>query len=200
MAQELFLLMNRFSAALSALLLICPVALAQGAVPTSAAVPSAASTNSAQVGTFQEIENKWSEAENKHDQFGLDLVLSPLLVNVAENGDITTHNQQVVQALNNSDKLYYLSQKVVAVRMLGDIAVVNGTYLLRHHVNQKLVTDRGVFTHVFERQHGNWKCINAQRTQVAELAPGKKAQAEEKDSSADNSPFHIPFFNRGDKK
>src|SRR6185437_12762485 len=170
---------------LSALLLICPVALAQGAVPTSAAVPSAASTNSAQVGTFQEIENKWSEAENKHDQFGLDLVLSPLLVNVAENGDITTHDQQVAQALNNSDKLYCLSQKVVTVRMLGDIAVVNGTYMLRHHAGQKLVTDRGVFTHVFERQHGNWKCINAQRTRVAELDPNKKAQAEEKDSSAE---------------
>ncbi len=193
--------MNRFSAAVSALLLICPVAFAQGAVPTSAAVPSAAaSTNSAQVRTFQEIENKWSEAENKHDQFALDLVLSPLLVNVAENGDITTHNQQVVQALNNSDKLYYLSQKVVTVRMLGDIAVVNGTYMLRHHVNQKLVTDQGVFTHVFERQHDSWKCINAQRTRVTELAPGKKVQAEKKDSSAENSSFHIPFFNHGDKK
>lgn len=193
--------MNRFSAAVSALLLICPVAFAQGAVPTSAAVPSAAaSTNSAQVRTFQEIENKWSEAENKHDQFALDLVLSPLLVNVAENGDITTHNQQVVQALNNSDKLYYLSQKVVTVRMLGDIAVVNGTYMLRHHVNQKLVTDQGVFTHVFERQHDSWKCINAQRTRVAELARGKKVQAEKKDSSAENSSFHIPFFNHGDKK
>ena len=30
-----------------------------------------------------------------HDQYGLELVLSPLLVDVSATGDITTRNQQV---------------------------------------------------------------------------------------------------------
>ena len=41
-------------------------------------------------------------AVNKHDQFGLENVLSPLFVDVAANGDITTRNQQVVQVISTA--------------------------------------------------------------------------------------------------
>lgn len=194
--------MTRFAAALSAVLLACPVAFAQGAAPAVSPAPTraAASTSSPDVRLFQEIEDKWSEAENKHDQFGLDLVLSPLLVDVAENGDITTHDQQVVETLNNSDKLYYVSQKVIAVRRLGDVAVVNGTYLLRHHVGEKLVTDRGVFTHVFQQQRGGWRCVNAQRTLVAENSDTRKGREKvDRKTSSASLPFHIPLFTKADK-
>lgn len=199
--------MSRVLPAVSAVLLICPLAFAQGVAPaavsTTSTAPTASSaatsTNSTEVRDFQAVEDKWSEAENKHDQFGLDLVLSPVLVNVAENGDITTHNQQVVQALNNQDRMYFLSQKVIAVRMLGDVAVVNGTYVLRHHVNEKLVTDKGVFTHVFQRQRGGWMCVNAQRTMVSQAADDGKGREKGKRSSADNHPFHIPMFGKSEK-
>lgn len=193
--------MRNLFAAVSAVLLICPLAFSQSAPPARATVSSAAaSTNTNEIQEFQAIENKWAQAENKHDQFTLDLVLSPLLVNVAENGDITTHNQQVAQALTNDDKLYFLSQKVVAVRMLGDVAVVNGTYLLRHHINEKVVTDRGVFTHVYQRQRGGWMCVNAQRTMVAENSDTKNGHAKGKKSSDAQLPFHIPLFGRSSDK
>lgn len=181
-----------------AALLISSAAFAQNAIPASATANSAAaSTNSAEIARFQAIESKWSQAENQHDQFGLDLVLSPLLVNVAEDGDVTTRNQQVAQALTNSDKLYFLSQKVIAVRMLGDVAVVNGTYLLRHHVNEKLVTDKGVFTHVYQRQRGSWMCVNAQRTLVSENSDSRSGR--EKDTKSSDASFHFPFFGRSGK-
>lgn len=184
-----------------AVLLICPVAFAQGAAPATVSAPSAAaSTSSAEIRDFQAIEDKWSQAENKHDQFGLDLVLSPVLVNVAENGDVTTRNQQIVQAITNNDKLYFLSQKVIAVRMLGDVALVSGTYLLRHHdVNDKLVTDKGVFTHVYQRQRGDWMCVNAQRTEVSENSDSKNGRGKDAKSSNASLPFHIPIFGRSDK-
>ncbi len=76
---------------------------------------------------FQKIEDTWSAAVNQHDQYGLENVLSPLFVDVAANGDITTRNQQVVQVITGEDKTIYLMQKVITVRMLGDIAVLNGT-------------------------------------------------------------------------
>lgn len=182
-----------------AVLLISAVAFAQGAVPASVSENSAAaSTGTAEIGAFQSIEDKWSQAENKHDQFGLDLVLSPVLVNVAENGDVTTRNQQIVKTITNSDKLYFLSQKVIAVRMLGDVAVVSGTYLLRHHdANDKLVTDKGVFTHVYQRQRGDWMCVNAQRTLVSENSDSKNGR--EKDTKSSDAGFHLPFFGKSDK-
>ena len=51
---------------------------------------------------------------------------------------MTTRNQQVVQVISSEDKTLYLTQKVVTVRMLGDIAVANGTYTLHHKVNSGL--------------------------------------------------------------
>lgn len=192
--------MRCFFAAVSAVLFLFPIAFAQSAASAAApATIAAASTGSAEVQQFQAIEDKWSQAENEHNQYGLDLILSPLLVNVAENGDITTHDQLVVQALTNSDRAYFLSQKVIAVRMLGDIAVVNGTYLLRHHLNDKLVTDNGVFTHVFERQRGGWMCVNAQRTMVAENPGSGNGKGKHKKSSAPELGFHVPFFGKTEK-
>jgi ketosteroid isomerase-like protein len=131
---------------------------------------------------------------NRRDQYGLELVLSPLFVDVSASGDVTTRNQQVAQVLSLEDKTLYLTQKVVTVRMLGDIAVANGTYTLHHKVASGLVDERGVFTQVFERVHGGWLCLNSQRTVLRQDASSKKRE------SSPETPFHLPNpFSRGDK-
>jgi len=87
-----------------------------------------------------------------------------------------------------------MDQRVVTVRMLGDIAVANGTYALHHKVNSGEANERGIFTHVFERSHGSWLCINSQRTVLREDSTAKQ----KKQSNAE-LPFHIPLFSKGDK-
>ncbi|MGC1461420.1 MAG: nuclear transport factor 2 family protein [Terracidiphilus sp.] len=189
--------MIRFSACLSAPLFLCCVAIAQSpaAAPSSTpAQPSVTSTQSPEVIQFQKIEDSWADAINRHDQYGLELVLSPLFVDVAASGDITTRNQQLVQVMTGEDKTLYLTQKVITVRMLGDIAVANGTYTLHHRVNTAQVDEKGVFTHVFERLRGGWVCVNSQRTAVRE-----DSNAKPKKSSTASEPFHIPLFSRSDK-
>ena len=114
--------------------------------------------------------------------------------NISAQGDVSTRNQQVVQVISGQDKSLYLTQKVITVRMLGDVAVANGTYTLRHKVNAAEVDEKGVFTHVFERVHGGWLCTNSQRTVLREDASSKQ-----KRQSTTDSPFHIPFLTRGDK-
>lgn len=192
-----------FATCFSAVLLSCCAAAAQNFQPanpaataTAPAPSGATSTQSAQIAQFQKIEDSWSDAVNRRDQYGLELVLSPLFVDVSATGDVTTRNQQVAQVISNDDKNAYLTQKVVAVRVLGDIVVANGTYSLRHKVNSSQVDDKGVFTHVFERLRGGWVCINSQRTLLREDANSKQ----KKQSSATAAePFHIPFFSKSDK-
>jgi ketosteroid isomerase-like protein len=130
----------------------------------AAAEPGVTSTVSPEVAQFQKIEDSWSDAVNRRDQYALELVLSPLFVDVSAQGDVSTRNQQVVQVISGQDKSVYLTQKVITVRLLGDIAVANGTYTLHHKVNAAEVDEKGVFTHVFERVRGGWLCINSQRT------------------------------------
>jgi ketosteroid isomerase-like protein len=197
---ELNLLMNRFILFLSCSLLCC-VAAAQNPTsdPAASAVPPTNSpgvmeTVSPEILQFQKIEDSWSDAVNRRDQYGLELVLSPLFVDVSASGDVTTRNQQVAQVLSLEDKTLYLTQKVVTVRMLGDIAVANGTYTLHHKVASGLVDERGVFTQVFERVHGGWLCLNSQRTVLRQDASSKKRE------SSPETPFHLPNpFSRGDK-
>jgi len=96
--------------------------------------------------------------------------------------------------ITGEDKTIHLDQRVITVRMLGDIAVANGTYVLHHKVNSAELNEKGIFTHVFERAHGGWLCINSQRT-VLRGGLERKAQ---KQSNAE-LPFHIPGFSRSDK-
>ena len=92
--------------------------------------PAVTSTTSTEVTQFQKIEDSWSNAVNLRDQYGLELVLSPLFVDVSAGGDITTRNQQLADLIGGEDKTVHLEQKVITVRMLGDTAVANGTYVL----------------------------------------------------------------------
>jgi hypothetical protein len=189
--------MTRFTACFSALLFSCCVAIAQTPAgrPAAGATPTdVTSDQSPEITRFQKIEDSWADSINRHDQYGLELVLSPLFVDVAASGDITTRNQQVAQLLSGEDKTLYLTQKVITVRMLGDIAVANGTYTLHHKVNSAQTDEKGVFTHVFERLRGGWVCVNSQRTALHEASNAKQ----KKQSNAE-MPFHFPLFGKSDK-
>ena len=197
--------MPRFTACFSALLLSCSVAFTQTPAPVSSALgahtgsPSGASdpgvttTQSPEINQFQKIEDSWSTAINARDQYGLELVLSPLFVDVAASGDITTRNQQLANVITGDDKTIWLTQKVITVRMLGDIAVANGTYTLHHKVNSAQVDEKGVFTHVFERLRGGWVCVNSQRTALRDDTSGNSRK------KSSSEPFHFPLFSKGDK-
>jgi ketosteroid isomerase-like protein len=185
--------MIRFAAFCSVVFFSC-VVLAQ--TPDSSPPPVQApvtTTTSPELVQFQKIEDSWDEAVNQRNQYGLELVLSPLFLDVAASGDITTRNQQIAYFITNEDKTLHLEQKVITVRMLGDTAVANGTYVLHHRTSSGQVDEKGVFTHVFARAHNGWLCINSQRTVLREDGGKSKKQ------STAELPFHIPIFGRSEK-
>ena len=184
-------------ACFAALLLPCCAVLAQNSPQASSARPSsaAASADSPEIREFQKVEDSWSSAVNGRDQYGLELVLSPLFLDISASGDITTRNQQLAQVINGDDKTIHLDQRVITVRLLGDIAVANGTYVLHRKAASGPVDEKGIFTHVFERMHNGWVCVNSQRTVLREDGPaGKK-----KTHSEAEMPFHIPLFSKSEK-
>ena len=184
---------NRLVAGFSVFLLSFCSAVAQNLVaPPAAPQTAAASAESPAILEFQKIEDAWSTAMNTRDQYALELVLSPLFIDVSAGGDITTRNQQLAQLITGEDKTLHLEQKVITVRMMGDIAVANGTYQMHHKAGTAQVDEKGVFTHVFERARGGWLCINSQRTKLPEDTNPKH-----KKQSGEENPFHIPFIGKG---
>lgn len=169
--------------------------------PSPAPVPAAAqsavaSAESPAIQEFQKIEDAWDDAINQRDQYALELVLSPLFMDVSAAGDFTTRNQQLALLITGEDKTLHLEQRVITVRMLGDIAVANGTYELHRKAGSAPVEEKGVFTHVFERARGGWLCINSQRTKL----PADTGAKAKKQTGAE-APFHIPIplFGKSEK-
>lgn len=186
--------MTRRFACFAVVLLSCCALSAQAPAPAPPPASGVTTTASPEMQEFQKVEDTWSNAVNARDQYSLEFVLSPLFIDIAADGTISTRNQQLASVITGEDKTVHLTQQVITVRMLGDTAIVNGTYTLHHKVGSKEVDERGIFTHVFERQRGTWKCINAQRTVLRQDEPDAKKKR--KPSTAEE-PFHIPFFSKG---
>ena len=149
-----------------------------------------------QLQAMQKLEDSWSAALAKRDQYGLELVLSPQFVNISADGSVRSRNQEIAFILNKFPDLITMEQTVVSVRTMGDVALVNGTYTLQRRANGHPVEEKGVFSHVFQRNRSNWQCINAQRTIVIEEPVGKAKTTTAKTSSAE-LPFHIPLLHKG---
>jgi hypothetical protein len=131
---------------------------------------------------FQQVEDRWSEAINRRDQYALELVLSPELIDISVTGDVTTRNQQISMLFQKGVEPRSLDQRVLKVRDLGNITLVVGSYTEQLRVNDKAVQQRGVFTHVYQKVRGNWLCVNSHRTAIGERALLKVRGTKKQDS------------------
>ncbi|MGA7317684.1 MAG: nuclear transport factor 2 family protein [Silvibacterium sp.] len=157
-----------------------------------------------EIAQFQKLEDQWSDAVVKHDQYGLELLMSPIFIDISSTGDVTTRNQQIAQLFEKSSpQPISMEQRVVNVRTFEDMAVVDGTYIFKWKINGQVREERGIFTHVYQHARGNWIGVHGQRTAVVEKTDQKtkstdqKTKPAAKKSSAAALPFHIPLIYQG---
>jgi len=147
---------------------------------------------------MQQVEDRWNDAVTKRDQYGLEMVLAPQFIGISATGDVATRNQQIAQLLVKGAGPDSLEQKVVSVRFVGDVAIVNGTYQMSWKTDKGPVLEKGIFSHVFEHVRTNWLCLNSQRTVVAETTKQVAAQEKPKSKSSNAQlPLHIPLVYKG---
>ncbi|MGC1781445.1 MAG: nuclear transport factor 2 family protein [Acidobacteriaceae bacterium] len=173
---------------------------AHAQVPTDGGQSNTPSATSPQVAELQKVVDRWNDAIDQHDQYALELVLAPQFIAVTDTGDVKDRDQVVSEMVMKDAARYTLAQKVTSVRLVGDVAVVNGTYdrsfpgsRLSH---RKLRNEQGVFSQVYVRARNSWECINSQRTLIAESTvksdkKKSKDEAREKPLSHDLG-FHFP--------
>lgn len=152
------------------------------------------------IAAMQQVEDSWDTAVTKHDQFALENLLARDYVGISAEGDVTTRNQQISHLFVAGAEPVSLKQKVIGARLLGDLAVVNGTYVMEWQgaSDQQKVAEKGVYTHVFRKNSaGNWQCINSQRTVVATEEERKKKAAAPASKSNAALPLHIPLIYKG---
>lgn len=150
---------------------LSPIALAQEeAHPTS------------QVAAFQKIEDQWSTSVAKQDQFTLETILSPTFVDISSTGERTTRDQQVAALFETGvPRVQAIQQKVESVRIIEDVAIVDGSYAERTKLNGVEHAEQGVYTHIYQHARGTWMCVQSQRTAVpAQENAGKKKSGKKK--------------------
>src|SRR3984957_16353557 len=169
------------------------------ALVTSAQAQQAAKTNAPPPAfrEMQQVEDRWSAAVTKRDQFGLELVLAPEFIGISASGDVATRNQQIAHLLVKNAGPDSLEQKVVSVRFVGDVAIVNGTYVMSWKGEKGPVLEKGIFSHVYDHVRNNWLCLNSQRTVVAEETKGAVTERPKAKRSDAELPVHIPLIYKG---
>jgi ketosteroid isomerase-like protein len=177
----------------------CTLAAALFAFPFGSLAAQSADSSPA-IATMQQVEDSWDTAVTKHDQFALENLLARDYVGISAEGDVTTRNQQISHLFVAGSEPVSLTQKVIGARVIGDMAVVNGTYVMEWQgtSDQQKVAEKGVFTHIFRKNSaGNWQCINSQRTVVATEDERKKKAATHTSKSNATLPLHIPLIYKG---
>jgi hypothetical protein len=165
-------------------------ALAQQPAKTTAAPP--------EFREMQQVEDRWDDAVAKRDQYALELVLAPQFIGISAGGDVTTRNQQIAQLFVKTALPETLEQKVVSVRLVGEVAIVNGTYVMTWKGEKAPLLEKGIFSHVFEHVRNNWLCLNSQRTVVAEETKGAAPKLQPKTRHTDATlPMHVPLVYKG---
>jgi ketosteroid isomerase-like protein len=147
-----------------------------------------------EVKEFQGLEDQWSNAVVKNDQYTMEFLLSPMYVDISSTGDVLTRNQLIAGLSDKGSEPVSMLQRVVSVREFGDTAIVSGTYIVKYRANSGVKEERGIFTHVYNRSRMHWACVNAQRTAVVDLTAGKQKASKKSDAP---EPFHIPLFYKG---
>jgi ketosteroid isomerase-like protein len=141
---------------------------------------------------MQQVEDRWATAVTKRDQYALELVLAPQYIGISASGDVTTRNQQIAHLFVKNAGPDSLEQKVISVRFVGDVAIVNGTYVMSWKGEKGPVLEKGIFSHVFEHVRDNWLCLNSQRTVVAEEKKGEASKEKPKRSNSE-----LPLIYKG---
>lgn len=168
-------------------------------LPMDSNTAESAALMSQQIAELQKVADRWDEAVYQHDQYALELVLAPQFINISDTGEVANRDQQISAMMMKGAPHFSLTQKVVSVRMIGDVAVVNGTYERAYQGNRlsrtKPKTERGVFSQVYVRARNSWECVNSQRTIIqASTLKGKKKSKNDSTEKPLNHDlgFHFP--------
>ncbi len=167
---------------------------------TDAGQTNAASQMSQQIAELQKVVDRWDDAIDQHDQYGLELVLAPQFIAISDSGQVQDRDQVVSQLVMKDAPRYTLAQKVTSVRIVGDVAVINGTYDRVYQGSRlsrtKRRDEKGVFSQVYVRARNSWECINSQRTLIegAASSGSRKKSKEGSDEKRLNHDlgFHFP--------
>ena len=196
-----FMILPAFPVLLAFAFTFTPTSHAQATMDSSQTDKESVMTQ--QIAEIQKVVDRWDDAVYQHDPYALELVQAPQFISISDTGHVTNRDQQVAQMVMKGAPHFTLTQKVVSVRMLGDVAVVNGTYDRVYKGSRlshtQMQDQKGVFSQVYIRARNSWQCINSQRTLIVDnplQKKKKKKNASQEKTLTHGLGFNFPGFHK----
>lgn len=112
------------------------------------------------------LEDVWNNAGRAGDSKALNLLLDEAMVYVDEEGSILTKRQFLEQVKEQGKRVQTLTTEDVRATVIGDMAMVSGTYWVSGVDRGRAFRREGRFIDIRVLRNGAWLCVTAQSTPV----------------------------------
>jgi ketosteroid isomerase-like protein len=148
--------MNRIVGALLLALACAAMTFAQAAAPAAPAkAPSTADT-------IKQLEHDWTDAVKAGDADKLGQILADDWVGLQYDGKKYTKEQVIANVKSGSNKIDSMDFGPMSVKVLGNVAVVQGSDTEKSTMNGKDTSGKWVWMDVFVKRNGNWVAVRSQ--------------------------------------
>jgi ketosteroid isomerase-like protein len=146
---------------LGAVVLVCActaMALAQTGMPTANG-PSVSQT-------IRQLEHDWVDAEKAGDAKRLNEIIADDWVGIFYDGSKYTKQDVFAELKSGKSKLESLEFGPMEVKVLGDVAVVQGSDSEKSMAKGKDTSGRWVWMDVFVKRNGKWMAVRSQSAKI----------------------------------
>jgi len=154
---------------LGSVLMICAgTGLAWADAPAPAAAPAAAAAAKAPTtaDTLKQIEQDWTEASKAGDADKIGKILADDWTAIGPEGKKETKASLLADIKSGKDKVESGENGPMDVKVLGNVAVVQGSDTERSTMDGKDTSGKYVWTDVFVKRNGNWVAVRSQTAKV----------------------------------
>jgi hypothetical protein len=156
---------NKVKKLVAAALFVCTCAGLAFARPqaTSAAAPAKASSVSQ---TLKQLEHDWEDAAKAADADKMGAILADDWVRIAPDGKMETKKDALADLKSGASKLISHDDGPMDVKVIGKVAVVQGTSTEKSMANGTVTSGKYAWTDVFENVNGKWMVVRSEATTV----------------------------------
>lgn len=112
------------------------------------------------------LEYAWDQAQERGDTKALDAIFDNSLVFVDFDGKLLTKAEYLARVKSDSPHLEQIVTESMNVQVLGNTAIVVGTYRAKGLEDGKPYLRRRRFTDTWMLMRGHWMCIAAEATPI----------------------------------
>jgi hypothetical protein len=153
---------------MAALLTICigTIALADTRAPTNTPTTEGESTAE----TLRQLERDWAVAIKTGDGERIGRILGADWIEVSNDGRKLTREQLIAGVKSGRVKVESIEFGPLDVKVLGDVAVVQGSHVEESTANGQHVSGEVVWMDVFANRNGKWVVVRSQSAARVEVA------------------------------